>query len=277
MILSKFEKEIGTEGFFRTFVPDEELKSFAREIENRISEISLDPSVIGAGYSQDISMLISPGFTKYLTSIAEPLLRNKWVKKNLPFPRIVNIMCSYSFFNEDAVKNATHAHLWHRDLDDFGPQLKIFVPLTPCNETNGQFSCLSNRIAGWKDLLLDSELIQKLESSPEDEYRKSDGSNRITDKTLRKSVPANTILDFTSKIGDLLLIDTNSTYHKGGLILENGAFRIMVQVTIGSATHAWYNPTSIAPKVFQSVLRLYRSKFGKFTKIFNNRVPRYLG
>ncbi len=277
MILSGFENEMSTEGFYKSRVSGHELKIFAEEILGQLSGVSLDPSIIGAGYSQDISNLISPEFTKYLTSIAQPLLRNKWVRNNLPLPQIVNIMCSYSFFNEHAVRNATHAHLWHRDLDDFGPQLKIFIPLTPCNEANGQFSCLSNRIAGWKDSLLDSELIRKLESSPLDEYRKSDGRNRITDKTLRRNVSPESILDFSAQIGDVLLIDTNSTYHKGGLILQDGAFRVMVQVTIGSATHSWYKPSSVASKATRRVLMLYRSKFGKFTKIFNKRVPRFLG
>ena len=266
--LIDFEGTFQANGYFPSKILGTDFTKHQNEFLKLIESVDKDATAVKAGYSQSVTNLISDQFAQYLTRISEPLLQKGYVKKILPFPRIIDINCSYSFYNEEAVKNPTHAHLWHRDLDDIGPQLKIFIPLTDCSELNGQFSCISHKYANFADNLLDSELI---DAKISEEYRATDSKFRLTDKTIRSNVPSSLILDFASRIGDVLLIDTNSTYHKGGLVLQRDEYRVMVQVTLGSITHSWYKPKNISEKVVRRVVKLYRKYFGKYTKIYNNR------
>jgi len=266
--LTDFESEFLANGYFASKILGNEFITYQSQFLELIESVDKDATAVKAGYSQSVTHLITDQFAQYLTSISEPLLQIKLVRQILPFPRIIDINCSYSFYNEEAVNNPTHAHLWHRDLDDIGPQLKIFIPLTNCSESNGQFSCISNKYANFEDNLLDSDLIDVKIS---EEYRATDSKSRLTDKTIRSNVPSNLILDFSSKIGEVLLIDTNSTYHKGGLVLAKNECRVMVQVTLGSITHSWYQPKNGSQKLLKAVVIKYRRRFGKFTKIYNNR------
>jgi hypothetical protein len=266
--LTDFENEFSANGYFASGIIGTEFIAHQAEFLKLIESVDKDVAAVKSGYSQNVTHLVSAQFAQYLTSIAEPLLQLGYVKKILPFPKIIDINCSYSFYNKEAVKNPTHAHLWHRDLDDIGPQLKIFIPLTKCSESNGRFSCISHKYADFGDKLLDSSLIN---AEISEEYRATDPKFRLTDKTVRKNVPTNLILDFSSEIGDVLLIDTNSTYHKGGLVLEESEYRIMVQVTLGSITHSWNKPNNFSQQILRKIVMRYRRKFGKFTKIYNSR------
>jgi len=271
--IEMLESSIKKDGFFLSSIQPDELLKYAEYITNEIGSLKLDPSIIKSGYSQDISHLLTPDFKNYLSNLVKPLLRIKYFRKIMPFPRLVSIFCSYSFFNDHAIKNTTHAHLWHRDLDDFGPQIKLFIPLTSCSEANGQFSALSTTFAGWADYLQDGQLVDRINSSNESEHVKSDATNRLTDKVLRSNVAPELVFDFSASVGEILFIDTNSTYHKGGLVLEDNNFRIMVQVTIGSVTHSWFTPKSIWGITMKKVFWMYRSHFGKYTRSFKRRIP----
>jgi hypothetical protein len=274
--IETLESGIKKDGFFLSAIQPDELLKYAEQIIGQISSLKLDSNIIRSGYSQDISHLLTPDFKNYLSNLVKPLLRLKYFRKIMPFPRVVSIICSYSFFNDHAIKNTTHAHLWHRDLDDFGPQIKLFVPLTSCSEANGQFSALSTKFAGWADYLQDGQLVDRINLSNESEYVKSDARSRLTDKVLRSNVAPELIFDFSASVGEILFIDTNSTYHKGGLVLEDNSFRIMVQVTIGSITHSWYSPKTIWGATIKKVFWMYRSRFGKYVRIFKKRIPKKL-
>jgi hypothetical protein len=266
--LIEFEGTFLANGYFPSKILGNNFATHQNEFLKLVESVDKDATAVKAGYSQSVTHLISEQFAQYLIAISEPLLQTGYVKRILPFPRIIDINCSYSFYNEEAVKNPTHAHLWHRDLDDIGPQLKIFIPLTNCSELNGQFSCISHKYANFGDNLLDSELI---DAKISEDYRASDPKFRLTDKTIRSNVPSDLILDFSSRIGDVLLIDTNSTYHKGGLVLEKDEYRVMVQVTLGSITHSWYKPKNISERLLRKVVKIYRHYFGKYAKIYKNR------
>lgn len=271
--LKDFQNEFIANGYFASRIIGTEFSTHQTDFIKLIESVDKDAAAVKAGYSQNVTHLISTQFAQYLTSIAKPLLQMGFVKAILPFPKIIDINCSYSFYNKEAVTNPTHAHLWHRDLDDIGPQLKIFIPLTKCSELNGRFSCISHKYADFGDKLLDSSLIN---AEISEEYRATDHKFRLTDKTIRSNVPSNLIFDFSSEIGEVLLIDTNSTYHKGGLVLEESEYRVMVQVTLGSITHSWYKPNNFSQQLLRKIVKKYRRKFGKFTKIYNNRTTNVL-
>lgn len=270
------EKKLKKHGFFLSAVQPDEILKCAETIQSQLRSLELDSEIIKKGYSQDISHLLTQDFKNYLTSLVMPLLKLRYFKKIMPFPRLVSIFCSYSFFNKESITNTTHAHLWHRDLDDFGPQIKLFIPLTPCSEANGQFSALSNTFAGWGDYLQDSSLLNRNSSTTQSEYAKSDALSRLTDKVLRSNVAPEYIFDFSAKVGEVLFVDTNSTYHKGGLVTDANEYRIMVQLTIGSITHSWFNPKSIGGIIIKKIFWIYRSRFGKYTRIFKKRKPTVL-
>lgn len=145
--LNDFKNEFIANGFFASRILGAGFSAHQTEFLKLVESVDKDAAAVKAGYSQNVTHLISTQFAQYLTSIAEPLLQVRYIRKILPFPKIIDINCSYSFYNKDAVANPTHAHLWHRDLDDIGPQLKIFIPLTKCSEKNGRFSCISHKYA----------------------------------------------------------------------------------------------------------------------------------
>lgn len=270
------EQSLRNKGFYRTRISDEIIHEYAKSMNRSLGDIELDSEIMKKGYSQNVTQLISPNFKKFLEQLAEPALRNSYIRKIVPFPRVIDVHCLYSVYNRDAVQNPTHAHLWHRDADNLGPQFKIFVPLSSCGGLNGQFSCLSTEIAGWGDQLLHQTLVEKYSFVPENDYRKSDALSRLTDRTLRSNVPRDSILDFTSEIGDVLLVDTNSCYHKGGLVLTEGSHRLMEQITVGSITHLWVKPPKGPPRLAYKVVRACRNAFGKSAKIRRERFPRLL-
>lgn len=274
--IEMLERKIKRDGFFLSSVQPDEILKYVETIQSQLSSLELDEDIIKKGYSQDISHLLTEDFKNYLISLVKPLLKLRYFRKIMPFPRLVSVLCVYSFFNKESITNTTHAHLWHRDLDDFGPQIKLFIPLTPCSEANGQFSALSNTFAGWGDYLQDSSLVNRNSSSTETEYAKSDALNRLTDNVLRSNAAPEYIFDFSAKVGEVLFIDTNSTYHKGGLVTDANQYRIMVQVTIGSITHSWFTPKSICGITVKKIFWMYRSRFGKYTRLFKKRKPTVL-
>jgi len=204
------------------------------DIDELLSSSTLEPSIIKSGYSHpiEVPMYLYP----IIESIGQLLASSKLARNYLFRPSLVNILSSLSTFNKEAVSDPTHAHLWHRDADDIGRQLKLFIPLNKCGPDNGMFSALSSSCINYYNYILDKRLILRSDSE-DDEYRKSDRT-RINDSVLRRSFN-DFIYDFKAMPGEALLIDTNRCYHKGGLVTQDGMFRQMVQVTVGSPTHTW--------------------------------------
>ena len=73
--------------------------------------------------------------------------------------------------------------LWHRDYDDFFPQVKIFIPLSLTNKKNGALQYVDKNICKQNVLLSDVQLNKTIDKN--DEY-KSTNSVRVSKKIFEK-------------------------------------------------------------------------------------------
>jgi len=196
-----------------------------------------DPQRINAGYSQGLENVLDEKSLEYFRGIANQICSYDFAKKYLWFPKVAGVDVLWSFFSYEVdTKLLTHAHLWHRDLDDpMGPQIKVMIPLVDTSEENGMFSACSKVVCELQRELQDERItFDRLGTNT---YLQSD-IVRVTDATMREHFN-DKIVDFKTKLGEAILIDTNSCYHKGGLILKPDRERFLVQLTIGSPSHSW--------------------------------------
>ncbi len=186
-----------------------------------------------------------PGYSATLDFTYFPDLRNTCfqvannVIKALPVsfimrPRVVGLHLTLSRFDPvTASSGPTRAFLWHRDCDDYySPQLKIMVPMVYVSSANGMFSSLSKQVCPLSYQLIDV--------SSESVFRFLDDSDkqcRIRDDVIRRNY-GGWICDFDAAPGDVFLVDTNSVYHKGGMVTDEYGYRVNVQITIGSCLHS---------------------------------------
>lgn len=221
-----------------------------------------DLTRINKGYSCIID--IPNHSLKILKTFGDNLVNSRVFKRYLFNPRLVAINLLYSAYDPKAVENPTHAHLWHRDRDDHGRGLKLMIPVTNCTADNGMFSALSAECVGFNNYLYDKKLIKKAEMYGDmgDDYKASD-CVRLNDITIRSNFEGK-VFDFQNSLGRALLVDTNLCYHKGGLVLKQGDYRIMIQLTFGSFTHS-----SLPRSGARTVLGWVRSKWNKTIRSFN--------
>lgn len=246
-------------GFYQDKIePDYSFAKFANYITNL--KIPIDTSwKQEKGYSYDISNFIDKENKNFIEKFAKNFFyKNKWLNKILINPRILKIEISRSEYNVKAKINPTHAMLWHRDLDDFFSQIKVFIPLHKVNIDNGAFSYAEKSICKINQKLVDVKLVNKLRFN-NDPYLAED-KIRITNETFLKYF-LNKIRVFEGNLGDILFIDTNNCYHKGAQILRQGLQRNMLVFHFGGITHGWNDHSSynIFEKILVRVLRMFKS------------------
>ena len=218
------------------------------------------------GYSTDIYQYLDEETKAHLKKLSSKFLKYKIVKKYLLFPSVLNISVLKTKFNKTSYENPTHAMLWHRDLDDVFSQLKFIIPLHSVNKENGAFSVCSKRIASRDQILIDNKMLNKAENS-EDNYRKQDVV-RVTDETFKKKFD-NFIFEFSGDESDLLIVDTNRCYHKGGLVLSEKLERYMIHIRIGSPTNTFHPNMNLKNKnMFKYVHYILGRFIRMFVKIF---------
>jgi hypothetical protein len=221
-------------GYYQNkFKVDAEFKEFA----DYITKFQLDSKYDfkeKLGYSNPIYKYINPKYKEYLNRFLKKFINeNKFINKILFLPRYTNIEIYKSYYNIEAKENPTHAMLWHRDYDDFFPQVRIFIPLSLTNKKNGALQYVDKNICKQNVLLSDVQLNKTIDKN--DEY-KSTNSVRVSKKTFEKYFKKN-IKEFNGDIGDCLFIDTNSCYHRGGQVLEEKCSRNMLVLYFGGITH----------------------------------------
>jgi len=242
-----------------TFQPNKAFKNFANHITNlKISDkVTIEEE---KGYSNSIYNLLDEEKKFYIKRFAKDFFHqnNELFNKILINPRLLRIDIYRSSYIEEAAVNPTHAMLWHRDLDDFFPQIKVFFPLQEINLNNGALSYADKSICKINEILVDKKLTQKLEHV-NDNYRFSD-KLRVSDKIFLKNFKKNVKI-FEGKIGSILFIDTNNCYHKGGQILKVNLERNIMVISFGSITHGWNNFTlyNYKEKFYVKILRLVKS------------------
>lgn len=234
--MKKILDSIKNQGFCEyTFVPDRSFKNFAHYICN----ISLSDEVLkneSKGYSNELLNVIDEDKRSYLERFGKNFFLNHkwWLKKLLISPRLLSIDVYRTEYDDQAANNPTHAMLWHRDLDDQFPHVKVFFPLNKINLNNGAFCYAEKQICKLNEKLVDINLIKKLKNI-NDPYIAKD-SIRVTNETFLKYFEKKVKI-FEGDVGSALFIDTNNCYHRGGQILKKNLERNMMVLNFGGITH----------------------------------------
>jgi hypothetical protein len=225
-------------GFLKLTIPTAFVKRLGDSLLCKIKDQVFSDESILAGYSIPVTQYFNDKDIRILRELGTFLCKQESIRQYIFMPSIVGIEASYSRFSNSA--KPTHAFLWHRDADCHLNQLKLMIPLVECDEVNGMFSAISREACNREDIYRDLELCRRYSLISNDDYRRSDCLYRLTDKTARDCVRGEYFYDFKNKIGEALLVDTNNCYHKGGLVMQEGKFRLLIQITLGSFIHTWH-------------------------------------
>lgn len=235
-----------------------DIKNLTKELKNfKFKNTNLEEK----GYSNDILPLLNNNIKFKINLITKNILKeNEWVFKSLIFPKIVRTSLYVSSYNEKRSTEPTRAMLWHKDADDVFQHVRMIVPFVSISKKNGRFSCITKEICHKNQWLRDVELIKKLENRSKYVYA---DRVRVSDKTMRKYYGSK-IFDFDSDVGDILFVNTNYCYHKGGQVIKKNEKRIVLMVTIGSITHSWNKIFNIKKKNIKSHISIF------FIKVLRN-------
>jgi hypothetical protein len=212
-----------------------------------------------AGYSINIyDQLDNKIKTNIYSYIKKIVNKNKFIEKYIFLPKILKLEVLISSYIPSESKNPTRAMLWHRDADDIFSHIKIIMPLGITNKYNGMFSCLSRKVCHRLQYLKDEKFVRSL--MDKSEFYKAD-QYRLSDETVRKKF-SKEIFDFKSTGNDILFIDSNICYHKGGQILRRGYKRHLIIATIGGITHSfnpYFSESGLSfVKFFARIMKFYK-------------------
>jgi hypothetical protein len=253
------ETSLYENGFLKTKL--RENFNFSELVEN-IKNIQTNSDDQILGYSTNIYDRLDESNKANLTKLANKFLRYEIVKRYLKIPLLLKIMVLKSKFNIESLKNPTHAMLWHRDLDDVFSQLKLIIPLNLNDTENGAFSVASKKIAPLDLMLVDKKLQDELELSNND-YKKED-KFRVSDLTFKKYY-RDYIYEHKGDATDLLFVDTNKCYHKGGQVIKEDRERYTLFIHIGQPTNFWHPLLQLKKKNIYSYIYIV---FVKFVRLF---------
>lgn len=233
---------------------------------SKVSFIDIDLNVIRSGASINITDIFSTEELSKLQEIGLAITNSRLVKSYIPFPELIGTSINYSIYDERAFAHQTHAHIWHRDADDCIPQLKVLIPLVNTNKENGMFSFIPKNYTPWNESLVDNTIVNRL-SAEDSDFVRSDIA-RVSDEKMRSSKLSHHICDFESRVGEAVMIDTNSCYHKGGLIADKDHFRLLAQITIGcSLTHMWKDESSaLGSRLRRHIRKAFSTFYGTKNK-----------
>jgi hypothetical protein len=112
--------------------------------------------------------------------------------------------------------------LWHRDDDSIAGQLKLFFILNNLDEkSDGFFYFIPRNII---------KNYNKLSYSVERKNNNTWNKFRNTDEEIKKKIDLDdSRIVYGNHNPELLIIDTNDCYHKGGYIKSRTSYRIMIQ------------------------------------------------
>ena len=208
------------------------------------------------GYPNDIFDILEKENKNFIVNFANEFKkRNNFINKVLISSSLLQIGVYKSYYNEDAIRDPTHAMLWHRDFDDFVPHVYVFLPLSKTDARNGALHYINKDICKENEILIDDELLKSL--NKEDEYRYTDRV-RVSNTTMSRHFKES-IREFKGDIGDALFIDTNNCYHRGGRVLEKNLQRDMLVLSFGGITHVGndFSKYNFFKKSFYQLLRLW--------------------
>lgn len=195
-------------------------------------------------YSVDLLNFINldekKNFFNSIKRTYQPLI-NKILAMNTEL-KLVKI--NYNFYNENSKLEGSK--LFHRDGDTFGEQIKVFLPMNDINKKNGMFYFIPNTY-------INKNSVIKPDFQDTGVKRKA----RLTDFKISKYVNGKDIHTINSD-GKSLILDTQNTYHKGGNILNESSYRIMIfMVFTPKLTFTKYSENYKNSKIYNFLFRVF--------------------
>ena len=163
--------------------------------------------------------------------------------------KFVNFVLRINFYNEK-LPEEEGPKMWHRDNDALFGQLKSFLVINNLNEeTGGKFQFIpQSKIPPWEKMI--------------STFAKNDGFNNIDKNSRIKNMDVEhkymvsdfDVISYGSKNDEMLIINSNDTYHKGGY-LKTQYYRILIQ--------AVYEPKYFSLINFQIIMRITYINFSQ--------------
>jgi len=243
------------------------VNNFYNNINNELSSINID-SLIKENldkFKNDLDFRNSTDKTKLYRISIKKYFRPEFIKEIFSFLKdetiLKEIFCRLGFgvkltdfeiylnhYNPNSEDEGPK--LWHRDDDSIAGQLNLFFILNDLVEkSDGFFYFIPRNII---------KNYNKLDISVERKNLKSTWNKfRVTDEEIKKKIDLNNVqIIYGKQNPELLIIDGNDCYHKGGHIKSSSAYRVMIQ--------AIYSP------VFNiSILDVLYKKYFLYRKIFH--------
>ena len=170
-------------------------------------------------------------------------------KSYIKFQKLINFEITLHKKIDHDDSQPKESLLWHRDADDFLPQIKIFIPLLDQSTKNGCTSVMPSNI-----LKINKNFRDKNLDKMSEDYKYGRISNEYMNDNFKEN-----IYNFECNAHEKMLIcDTNNCYHKGGET-ESG-YRMNLFFVYGSPTNRFYIKKTFLDKLQILILRIY----GKF-------------
>jgi hypothetical protein len=265
--------EFYNKGYF--FIKTEFVKNFYNKFNNELNSINIESlikknltNVIDNLNSSDKSKFYSfsikdqfkPSFVDLLDLFLKDKIILNQIYSRLGFKvKMNNFEIYLNHYNPDSGEEGPK--LWHRDDDSIAGQLKLFFIINDLDESSGGFFYFIPR-----NII---KQYQKLDIS--DSRKKLDSWNkyRKTDEELKKVINLEeNKLTYGKKNPELLIIDTNDCYHKGGHIKSKNSYRVMVMAVYSPIFNiSLYNKLYkkfIFYRIFFHIMRALKNRLRSF-------------
>jgi len=265
--------EFYNKGYF--FIKTELVNKFYNKFKNELNSINieslikknltnvtdnLNSSDKSKFYSFSIKDQFKPSFVDSLDLFLKDKIILNQIYSRLGFEVAMNNFEIYlNHYNPDSGEEGPK--LWHRDDDSISGQLKLFFIINDLDESSGGFFYFipRNIIKQYQKLDI-SDSRKKLDSWYK--YRK-------TDEELKKVINLDeNKLTYGKKNPELLIIDTNDCYHKGGHIKSKNSYRVMVMAVYSPIFNiSLYNKLYkkfIFYRIFFHIMRALKNRLRSF-------------
>jgi hypothetical protein len=145
------------------------------------------------------------------------------------FPISLNLMINH--FNKDNIEFEGPKQ-WHRDNSAAAGQVKVFFILNKINkDTGGHFYYLPlSAVEPYKKFFLKKDYNNRIRLWNRYRYRDDEIKKFKDFKDDIKVYPSN-----NDDLADILVINTNDCYHKGGYIKKEGCYRLLLHIVFDPA------------------------------------------
>lgn len=171
------------------------------------------------------------------------------------YPTSINLMINH--FNKDSIE-FEGPKLWHRDNSAAAGQVKIFFILNKIQkETGGHFYYLPfSAIEPHKKFFLKRDGDYKIKLWNRFRYRDDEIAKYKDFQKDIKTYPSN-----NSDLVDILVINTNDCYHKGGYIRKEGYYRLLLHIVFDPVlAFTDQKGNHFLKKIFTYIKNLFRQK-----------------